>query len=48
MLNLMGKQVFVVPSESMTVEVKDAIERMPDRRAFESHQSSVHRDQQSI
>lgn len=31
MLNLMDKLVFVVPSESMTAEVKDAIERMPDR-----------------
>lgn len=31
MLNLMDKLVFVVPSESMTAEVKNAIEKMPDR-----------------
>ena len=31
MLNLADKLVFVVPSESMTAKVKDAIESMPDR-----------------
>jgi hypothetical protein len=30
MLNLMDKLVLVVPSEPMTVEVKDSIESMPD------------------
>jgi ribosomal protein L23 len=31
MLNLVDKLVFVVPTETMTKEVKDAIESMPDR-----------------
>jgi hypothetical protein len=31
MLNLIDKLVFVVPTETMTKEVKDAIESMPDR-----------------
>lgn len=31
MLNLVDKLVFVVPTENMTKEVKDAIESMPDR-----------------
>jgi hypothetical protein len=31
MLNLIDKLVFVVPTEEMTKEVKDAIESMPDR-----------------
>lgn len=31
MLNLMDKLVLVVPSESMTKEVKDSIESMPDK-----------------
>src|SRR5918912_1628836 len=31
MLNLIDKLVFVVPSETMTKQVKDAIESMPDR-----------------
>jgi hypothetical protein len=31
MLNLMDKLVFVVPTETMTKQVKDAIESMPDR-----------------
>ncbi len=31
MLNLTDKLVFVVPSESMTVKVKNAIESMPDK-----------------
>jgi hypothetical protein len=30
MLNLVDKLVFVVPTETMTKEVKDAIESMPD------------------
>jgi hypothetical protein len=30
MLNLIDKLVFVVPTETMTKEVKDAIELMPD------------------
>ena len=31
MLNLVDKLVFVVPTETMTKQVKDAIESMPDR-----------------
>jgi hypothetical protein len=31
MLNLVDKLVFVVPTETMTKEVKDAIESMPDK-----------------
>ena len=31
MLNLVDKLVFVVPTETMTKEVKDAIESIPDR-----------------
>jgi hypothetical protein len=31
MLNLVDKLVFVVPTETMTRQVKDAIESMPDR-----------------
>jgi hypothetical protein len=31
MLNIMDKLVFVVPSETMTKQVKDAIELMPDK-----------------
>ena len=31
MLNLMDKLVFVVPTETMTGQVKDAIESMPDK-----------------
>ena len=31
MFNLMDKLVLVVPSESMTREVKDSIESMPDK-----------------
>ena len=31
MLNLVDKLVFIVPTETMTKEVKDAIESMPDR-----------------
>lgn len=31
MLNLVDKLVFVVPTETMTKQVKDAIELMPDR-----------------
>src|SRR5215207_5630134 len=31
MLNLIDKLVFVVPTETMTKQVKDAIESMPDR-----------------
>ena len=31
MLNLIDKLVFVVPTETMTKEVKDVIESMPDR-----------------
>jgi hypothetical protein len=30
MLNLVDKLVFVVPTETMTKEIKDAIESMPD------------------
>src|SRR5919108_4601218 len=36
MLNLVDKLVFVVPTETMTKEVKDAIESMPDRSILQS------------
>lgn len=34
MLNLIDKLVFVVPTETMTKQVKDAIESMPDNRSI--------------
>jgi hypothetical protein len=34
MLNLIDKLVFVVPTETMTKQVKDAIESIPDNRSI--------------
>lgn len=34
MLNLIDKLVFIVPTETMTKQVKDAIELMPDNRSI--------------
>jgi hypothetical protein len=46
MLNLVDKLVFVVPTETMTKEVKDAIESMPDTSILQLRKY-VNREQQS-